>query len=252
MSSISRAGTSEPFELQISRGQIPNHSAFYKYGSNAGVGTSYEVVWSNGGTLGYLGAASVLKVSSDSANDTSAGTGARTVTVVGLDANYAEVIETVTLNGLTSVNTTTSFLRMYRAYLATVGSGGTNAGAIYVGTGTVTSGVPATIYTEIEIGVGQTLQAFYTVPAGYSLYVTDIDYTSANSATNSALFEFRTRASGGAWLVKHTSTVIDSTDHHEWKCPFKVPEKTDIEVRAKASGTTIDTSANIMGILIKE
>jgi hypothetical protein len=31
--SISQVGTTEPFELQISRGQIPNHSLQHKFGA---------------------------------------------------------------------------------------------------------------------------------------------------------------------------------------------------------------------------
>jgi hypothetical protein len=38
ISSISRTGTTEPFELQVSRGQIAWHSTLYKFGFNSVVG----------------------------------------------------------------------------------------------------------------------------------------------------------------------------------------------------------------------
>ena len=78
VSSITRVGTSEPFELQIARGQVAYHKSVYKFGNNAAVANLTETIWQQGGLYSYLSAASVLKVSSSSANDTSAGTGART------------------------------------------------------------------------------------------------------------------------------------------------------------------------------
>ena len=79
VSSISRVGTSEPFELQVARGQIAYHKTIFKFGFNPDVDDSLETVWAEGGLYNYLSAASVLKVSSSSTADTSAGTGARTV-----------------------------------------------------------------------------------------------------------------------------------------------------------------------------
>ena len=75
------------------------------------VGTSYDL-YENAATVPlypYLAAASLLQVSSGSANDTAAGTGARTVTIVGLDANYNVISETLTMNGVTPVQTVNSY-----------------------------------------------------------------------------------------------------------------------------------------------
>ena len=103
--SITQIGTSEPFELQVARGHIPGHYGLFKFGNNPSVGDSLETIWAEGGLYSYLTAATVLKVSSSSTDDTSAGTGARTVELSGLDADYNEISELVTLNGQTPVNT---------------------------------------------------------------------------------------------------------------------------------------------------
>jgi hypothetical protein len=58
------------------------------------------------GDLSYAAAALQMTVSSSSASDTSAGTGARTVLITGLNANYAVISESVTMNGQTAVTTT--------------------------------------------------------------------------------------------------------------------------------------------------
>ena len=88
VSSISRIGTSEPFELQVSRGQIAYHKPLFKFGNNTTVGDSLETIWAEGGLYVYPPSASVMTVSSSSTADTSAGTGARTVAVSGLDADH--------------------------------------------------------------------------------------------------------------------------------------------------------------------
>ena len=138
ISSISRQGAYEPFELQVSRGQIQGHSTVIVFGYNPDVDTTEESVWPDGGTVQHPTVASVLKISSSSADDTSAGTGARTVHIEGLDGNYDVVSETVILNGQTAVNTTNSYLYVNSFYVVTAGSGGENAGNINAGTGVVT------------------------------------------------------------------------------------------------------------------
>ena len=55
-------------------------------------------VWPYNGNHTWLTAASTLSVVSSSANDTAAGTGARTITLTGLDINLALIVETVTFN----------------------------------------------------------------------------------------------------------------------------------------------------------
>ena len=102
-SSISRVGKTEPFELQVSRGQITYHEFVHKFGFYDSVSTSLTTIWSQGGIYSYLSAASTLYISSSSTDDTVAGTGARTVTVSGLDNNFDEKVETVSLNGQTGV-----------------------------------------------------------------------------------------------------------------------------------------------------
>jgi hypothetical protein len=76
VSSVSRVGTTEPFELQVARGQISYHKTIFKFGYNSVVGNTKETIWEQGGLYAYPPSASVMTVSSSDANDTSAGTGA--------------------------------------------------------------------------------------------------------------------------------------------------------------------------------
>jgi hypothetical protein len=83
VSSISRVGTSEPFELQVARGQISFHKTVFKFGYNAVVGATKETIWEQGGLYAYPASDTVMTISSSSTDDTAAGTGARTVEVFG-------------------------------------------------------------------------------------------------------------------------------------------------------------------------
>lgn len=252
-SSITRTGAYEPFELQVSRGQIPWHKLLFKYGSNSDIDGSLETIWSHGGVYAYPSAASVMKVSSSSTNDAAAGTGARTIVVAGLDANYNEISETVTLNGQTAVETVNSYLRVFRAYVATAGSGATAAGTIYVGTGVVTAGVPATVYAEIPVGANQTLMAVWTVPAGYTAYFTRGTLSaSSNNATHTLLGQLCFRPLGGVMRVATEVTINNGFIPFDFEFPLALPEKTDIEARALAlSGSNFYATATFEVVYIK-
>jgi len=254
VSSISRVGTSEPFNLQIARGQIAYHKSIFKFGFNPDVDDSLETIWAEGGLYSYLSAATVLKISSSSTNDTSAGTGARTVTLFGLDANYDEISETITLNGQTAVNSTLSYLRIYRMTVDTAGSGGENAGVIYAGTGTVTSGVPANKYATIAIGDNQTLMALWTVPRGYTAYLSQTDVTAATTQNNKyATVHFVARELGGVFQAKDKFVKAESSHNQQYDVPLKFEEKTDLEFRCvgDSAGADIAVSASMDIIYIQ-
>jgi hypothetical protein len=252
--SVTVQGAYEPFELQVARNQIMGHKALFKFGINGDVGTSVETVWAQGGTYVYPTAATVMKISSSSANDAApSGTGARTISIAGLDANYNEISETVTLNGQTEVNTVNSYLRIFNMFVVTAGSGETAVGTIYAGTGTVTSGVPATVYGMIAIGANQTQMAFWTVPAGYTLYLMGTFYSSGNSTANAFTnFQLIQRPFGGVFRQQSSTRTPGSGDFVlDLHTPLAFPEKTDIEIKAVASAGTSNVSAEFEGIYIK-
>ena len=242
VSSITRVGTYEPFNLQVSRGQITGHERFCPFGFNSAVGTSAETMWTAGATYTFPSTATALTVVSSSTDDdgSPAGTGARTVTIVGLDANYAEVSETVTMNGTTNVTTTQTFLRVNEAYVATCGSTGSNVGAI-----TIANTTPVTL-AEIVATAGISQQCVYTVPAGKTAFITRYMVSSYNSATTGSAAQIWFKPYGGANMLA-TTVRIPGTGAFSCEAdyPFPVTEKADIEMR----GVTYSGSANMSGQL---
>ena len=250
VTSISKLGSSEPFELQVAQGQIAYHEHIYKFGQNSVVGNSVETIWQQGGLYSYPPSATTMTVSSSDTNDTSAGTGARTVQIAGLDGDYNEISETITLNGQTAVTTTNSFLRVNRALVLTAGSGGVNAGIIYVGTGTVTLGVPANVYTTINgDGTNQSLQAFWTVPANYNAYIYQTNISTGNSSNTPAVLKtlLVARPYGGVFNTKELIVLTDGNHLQNYSFPITLTEKTDIEFRAESSSGSVsfDVSASM-------
>jgi hypothetical protein len=252
VSSVSRLGKYEPFNLQVSRRQVTMHEPAYVWGYSTLIGATLLPVWDVNQAKPYLTTAAVMKVSSGSADDDSAGTGARTVLVSGLDQSYDSISEIVTLDGQTEVATTKAFLRVLSVTVLTVGSGGLNAGAIYVGTGTVTTGVPAVVHEIVPIGMNKSQSASYTVPAGYTAFFSRGGMTSHTTGSGHITGRLAASNQGSPFVTSAVTVFANTVVEYEFDYPLAFPEKTDIEARAIASSGTHAVSAYLQLILIKD
>ena len=253
ISSITRQGTFEPFELQVARGQIQGHRNVTVFGFNPDVDTTQVSVWPLPSLITFPSSAIQMTVSSSSANDTSAGTGARTIVVQGLDADYNEVTETVTLNGQTAVTMTASLLRVNYAYVATAGSANSAAGDIYIGTGLVTAGVPATVYDIIKLDYNNTTTGSYTVPAGYTAYMSQ-GLFSTGQASGSTKVEGRllTRGTNNIRMTAAITTINNGVANYVFEYPLAIPEKTTVEATAIGGANNNAVSSMFIFVLIKQ
>lgn len=249
VSSVTQRGLYEPFELQVSRGQIAFHRNVTVFGFNADVDTTQVTVWPLPSLITFPAAPLQMTVSSSSANDTSNGTGARTIVVEGLDANYNEVSETVTMNGQTAVTMTAFLIRVNYAYVATAGSGNGAAGDIYIGTGTVTAGVPATTYDIIKFDYNTTITGSWTIPAGYTAYVSQGLFSSGQAGGSSQVQgRLLTRGTDNIRRTAALTTLNNGVADYVFEYPLAVSEKTTIE--ATAIGSSNNNSVSSMFILL--
>ena len=245
-------GKNELFELQVARGQIQGHRNVTVFGFNGDVDQTQVSVWPLPSLITFPAAALQMTVSSTSANDTAAGTGARTVVVQGVDAKYNEVTETVTLNGQTAVTMSASLLRVNYAYVATAGSGNSAAGDIYIGTGTVTAGVPATVYDIIKFDYNTTTTGSYTIPAGYTAYVSQgLFSTGQPSGTTQVQGRLLTRGTNNIRMTAALTTLNNGVANYVFEYPLAVPEKTTIEATAIASANNNAVSSMFIILLVK-
>jgi hypothetical protein len=243
----------EHTDLAISKGHTKGHRTLYKFGYNPDVNGDEETIWSQGGDFPYPTSAVTMFASSTSANDANGGTGANSILIQGLDENYDEVEETVLLNGQTQVATQNSYLRIYRAFVTLCGTGGTSGGIIYVGSSGATGGVPnTTIYANLHLG-NQTQIAAYTVPAGYTLYVDDINFTAGLSQANkTATCTFRSRDHGTNVFRTRLISVLQSNQLiTKFEYPQEFYEKTDLECRVSTNTTNNAIGASFQGVLVK-
>lgn len=248
-SSISRYGKTEPFELQVARGQIAWHRSVTVFGFNGDIDSSPETVWPGGGLLPFPGSATQMSVSSSSADDASGGTGARSVYISGLDADYNEVSEAVTLNGQTAVTTANSYVHINDAYVATAGSGNSAAGSIYIGTGIVTAGIPATVYDIVAYDYNKRVTGSYTIPAGYTGYLAQgLFSTGQSGGSNAVTGRLMARGTNNIRLTSAIVTLNNGSADYSFEYPVVIPEKTTVE--AQAFGASENNSCSSMFIIL--
>jgi len=246
-SSATRQGAYEPFDLQVSRNQIDGHIGLEIFGYTTAIGSTAQGPMWEGQTLSgglYVPPASAapLVLVSDSATDDTT----RSVVIEGLDANFAPLTETIALNGTTNVTTTNSFLRINQMSMFN----STN-------TGNVTAKIGASTYAKINAGVGQTQMSIYTVPAGYTFYLSYVQYDASIGFTSSNYMiaqEYNKINSGPR--SGHITLLNQSTFVQKQEVPFTVPvehiEKTDLQFCVKANtGSPFTVSMYAGGFLIK-
>lgn len=175
------------------------------YGRNGTVGTAVEELYSYDQPIDWvaiMSAVAKVDITSTSANDTSAGTGARTIRIVGCDDTGAIISEVLTLNGNTIVQSALSYKLIYGMEVLTTGTGKVNAGDIHcvkTGTGgTYTTGAPGTLTSalcKMLIGWNQSMTGIFCVPPGKTATVRRIEGMSRTQAAG--LFLYKQTLAGG-------------------------------------------------------
>jgi len=164
------------FLTEVHRGNITGLSCVHKFGANHSVPNgSFAFVTTLGQTAHALSAATTVRIKAGgNVADTSAGAGARELTVQGIDDSLNEVTETITTAGASASSaTTTSFWRVHRMWVSATGTyGDNNTGDIVV----ENSGGGTDICT-LEAGKGQSEDAIWTVPTGKTAYLMSIHIT---------------------------------------------------------------------------
>lgn len=120
----------------------------------------------------WMTTAETMDVQSDNAADTSTGTGARAIKIVGLDANWDKITEDVTMNGTTAVTTTNTFIRILRAFVIQSGTYQSPTG-VNTGNITITSATQGE-QAYMQEGKGKTTGSRWSIPRNFDGYLTRI------------------------------------------------------------------------------
>lgn len=218
-------------------------------GRQGNLGGSTLTVWSPSTAFVALTAAVAHEVVSTSANDASAGTGARTVRVQYLDSNFAVQHENVTLNGTTPVAMTGTPIAVNSIFVLTAGSGLTNAGQVSVRTvsGSVIKNAAGAGYAEGSAMV-------YTIPAGYVGIIKNLSIGTIATTGNVQAHLYQTSNLTGIKTTKWSSGVaLDNTLFNGGVVPsdlgdgIVIPEKHSIDLQGlvDAGGATMYASADL-------
>lgn len=225
-------------KLNTARGQVLNSSVRNIFGYNSSVGTTFRALWEDTDTADYVfpTANSMMTLTSDDGGDTT-----QQVLVSGLDSDYAEIQETVTMNGAVGANTVNEYFRINDVITVS----GNLAGTLTVANTGIT-------YAKIRAGEGRNQAAIYTVPAGCDFYLYRIDGLSATTTGSQyAIFRnFVTLPSGVELRVAESTFINEFSIRRVF--PFKYSEKTDIEFQVKSSASTNEIGVFGEGVLIRQ
>ena len=221
--------------LDIPRGAYQQVSSVNKFGAivEAPLDTD-TIVWDGGPTYSWPATALITSVSQTT--DQVALRGAL-VNVQGLDADWNQITQIITLDAAdttTPIVLPTPLIRCFRMIL--------------MGDVTTTSTIRAhnaaeTVdYAIITAGINQTLMAIYTVPAGYTAYMTSY-YTSVTNAVNKipdnteVRLKSANRNHGDLFTVKHAFAIPEGMPgfQHQFNPYYKFTEKTDILVEVNCA-----------------
>lgn len=215
------------FYFKVAAKEITGLQSVNKFGSNLDIdgGSTPETVWSNGGEYVFPSSIGFLSVTSTSDDDQAGGGGAVTIEIQGLDENYKEISETITMNGAAAVLSSGSkWFRIYRALVVT-------AGVNEVNSGDITISLNSSTVATIPLGLGQTQMAVFTIPAGKKGFLTSITSSILRAGNSrSANISLYKRIDGVKRMVYefNIETTGDTSFTKEFNMPLVFEEKTDL------------------------
>lgn len=196
-------------------------------------------------TYVFPAAAQQMTVSSTSANDTLAGTGVQKIHIHYLDTNYAPQIEVINMNGVAAVNTVaTNILRINGMHAIQTGTGGVAAGDI-----AITNVARTVTYGFIVNGNNTARQAVYTVPAGFTGYISHWQASSGSAGSHFCQITLRATTHQGVlypsvFLVQDETGSQNSGIAIDFPTPIPIPATTDVKISAISD----NAAANVVAL----
>jgi len=219
-------------------GMLAAREAVEEYGHKSVITTVEEDIWDLAGDYTFLTTASPLRVKAGgNVNDASAGTGARSIRIVGLDHTWDVLTEDVLLNGASaSAPTTKQFLRVRSVTVLTVGiARAANAGRI-----NVESTVGLIVVASIIAGEGITHMGIVSVPRNAFMLVDSVGiYVDTKQPMNVHLHIIE-NADLASSPQRHELVYAGVTQNliRAFNPPIQVPAKTDAVFRGQVIAST--------------
>ena len=239
-------------DLDFARKHIPGGRAFFFFGFNDTIGTTYEDVHPNGGDITWLTTASVIEIVSTHADDAAAGLGVQSVEVHGLSALGVDQDEVIATGGLTAVTSSLTYIRVNKMHNEAVGTyGGSHRGKIscsVLSSGSVLSvmtGVEGNEGDNVQYGSGEAGNGYWSVPLGKVMYITRLEVVpvvGTNKTVDVALYEREGILNFDSapfdprrvlWAVREIDFPVEKV----FKAHLKIKALTDVFFRALGAAT---------------
>ena len=235
----------EEFKLDVARGKARGAEVRNIFGQNDAQTTNFRAVWELSNTTDYVfpSTAQIMRVASDDATDAGV-----QILIKGLDADYLEISEVVTLTA-TTVDTTQQFFRVND--VVTVGTQNLEA----TSTLTVQDTAQTTVFAQVDNGHGRNQASIYTVPANCEFYLYRLDGFSADDSNppqeKAAKFRNVVTLESGI-ILRVATTEFFNQMNIQRRFPFKYSAKTDIQLQMATFSGTHPVSIFGEGVVIKE
>lgn len=242
-----------PSGLDVARGLAPGCAGFFRFGRNTAIGSLYTPVTRSGFyRTPQSTAATALRVKAGgNANDTANGSGARSITLVGINASGDVITETIATAGASaSAATAQTFIRLTQAVIASSGTYASQTVGSQAGTITIENAAGTEDWASIvdgTLGKGQSEIAVHTTPRTKAAVVMNITVSSdADKKANIVMFKreniLQTAAPYSPMVMvlelPQSSGLIDL----QFNPPLHFPPLTDFGFLASVSASTVDVS----------
>ena len=236
--------------LAIAKGDVEGTSFNHKFGTapDFDYGNGEVSIW-DGAEDGepyeqmnyvFSTGSGIDSISAEDAADT------QDVVIQGLDGDWHELSQTVTLNGQTRVALTTPLRRVYRAF----NDDNTDlTGHVFIYEDVALSGGVPTDSTLIRAVIhpenNQTEMAIYTVPVGYTGYMRSWYCSSAGaSKSTNYIVRIKSRLPDKVFRLKHRMAWDGTIPYqHQYVEPEVFTEKTDIIMSAEITAGGVSSAA---------
>ena len=236
------------FGVDVAKGEVPGHSVIQKFGRNSAVSSSFVPICLS---AFYRTPTSntALEVVSTDVDDTFLGAGARTIYYEGLQVQSGSLVvvsDVVELDGTTPVALPDSLIRLYRWYVASSGVYASQSAGSHQGDLTIQESGAGNVWSKIEnngFPRAQSQIGAYTVPTGYTAYVSKISY-SVESDKEADILMFKREGvlnTSAPYNAMNLVTEINSATGNytvEYRTPLKFEEETDFGFLGKLKANT--------------
>jgi len=249
------------FYFEVARGSVEGHSVIHKFGHSLVPNGTFQAITYTG-VYQTPTTAQALEFLSTSAQDGVGGTGAREVTVCGMNSSWERITQTVTTNGIAAVQLDTDLIRICRWWVSSSGTYASSTGASQAGDLTLQLSGGGTVWDVIPfapLGESQSSIGGYTIARGETGYLLSKSISVDSNKDADIYFFQRQNAddvtspySGARRVIEKDLAVSGSLLIKQVcpKAPFTGP--CDIGFMAKGNGAVADVSVEFEILLVKD